>query len=151
MPLNEQQINDELELIAAALFYIRNGFPMFPCKPRRKEPLCQHGFKDATTDEETVKAWWTKWPQANLGMPTGSASGLLFLDCDPRNGDQPVGANSSSALGRCPRPPKLSRGRRSALRIPGSGRTRAEGASPWSRPERGGWVRCTAAVDSPER
>jgi uncharacterized protein (DUF927 family) len=74
------------DMIAAALWYAQHGFPVFPCKPRAKEPLTRHGFKDATTDPDQVKAWWTEWPEANIAMPTGAVSGLVFLDCDPRNG-----------------------------------------------------------------
>ena len=70
----------------AALWYVRNGIPVFPCKPRGKEPLTPHGFKDATTDAAQIGEWWDRWPQANIAMPTGAASGLLVIDVDPRNG-----------------------------------------------------------------
>ena len=71
---------------AAALWYAEHGLPVFPCKPCAKEPLTPHGFKDATTDQARIKAWWRKWPDANIGIPTGAASGLLVVDVDPRNG-----------------------------------------------------------------
>lgn len=73
-------------MIDAALWYTKQGFPVFPCKPRGKEPLTEHGFKDATIDRDCVEAWWAEWPDANIAMPTGAVSDLLFLDCDPRNG-----------------------------------------------------------------
>jgi len=58
------------------------GIPVFPCKPAQKRPLTEHGFHDATTDAEQVGRWWTQWPQANIGMPTGHASGLEVVDVD---------------------------------------------------------------------
>jgi hypothetical protein len=69
-----------------AVWYAEHGFPVFPCKPRGKEPLTGHGFKDATTDQKLIAAWWQKWPCANIAIPTGAASGLLGVDIDPRNG-----------------------------------------------------------------
>ena len=74
------------DMQAAALWYAGKGNPVFPCKPRSKEPLTPHGFKDATTDLARIRAWWKESPDANIGLPTGAVSGLLVLDIDPRNG-----------------------------------------------------------------
>ncbi|MGQ9663143.1 MAG: phage/plasmid primase, P4 family [Kiritimatiellia bacterium] len=73
-------------LLAAALALAQRGFPVFPCRPRGKEPLITGGFKAATTDPTQIKAWWTTRPDANVGMPTGAPSGILVVDVDPRNG-----------------------------------------------------------------
>jgi putative DNA primase/helicase len=70
----------------AALYYARRGWPVLPLKPGEKVPLTEHGYKDATTDEPTIRTWWTRHPNANVGIVTGSASGLAVLDVDPRNG-----------------------------------------------------------------
>jgi len=58
------------------------GIPIFPCKPAEKRPLTEHGFHDATADAEQVRRWWARWPEANIGMPTGCASGLEVVDID---------------------------------------------------------------------
>jgi len=65
---------------AAALAYAKRGYPVFPCRPRGKEPLTPQGFKDATTDPAQVRRWWGRWPDANVAIPTGERSGLLVLD-----------------------------------------------------------------------
>lgn len=75
----------------AALWYVTNlGWPVFPLKPKTKRPLTDHGFKDATTDVGTVKQWWARWPEANIGVPTGQkeAGGCGFdvIDVDGRLG-----------------------------------------------------------------
>jgi hypothetical protein len=80
-------------LLKAALSYAKRGIPVFPCESGGKRPLTYNGFWDATTDIGRVKAWWGRWPTANVGVPTGKRSGLLVLDVDPRDGGpQSLGA-----------------------------------------------------------
>src|SRR5262245_26710615 len=50
--------------------------PVFPCNPDDKRPLTLHGFKDASRDEAQVRAWWTRFPDAMIGIPTGEISGV---------------------------------------------------------------------------
>lgn len=74
-------------LVDAALRLTRYfQLPVFPCG-KDKRPLTEHGFKDATTDEGRVRRWWTRFPDALIGVPTGSASGLLVIDIDPAGMD----------------------------------------------------------------
>lgn len=73
-------------MLAAALSYARRGWPVFPCRPRGKEPLTAHGFKDATTDPATIRSWWQRWPDANVALATGRVSGLVVLDVDMDKG-----------------------------------------------------------------
>jgi len=98
--------------LAAALAYARRGWRVFPCHtpvpPRRvgfgssaviccscgsskctypgnagKHPRTAHGFKDAATDERQIRAWWSQWSGANIGIATGD--GLVVVDVDPRH------------------------------------------------------------------
>ena len=66
----------------AALHYAELGYPVFPCAPGDKVPLTAHGFQDASSDPALVTAWWRRWPDANLGMPTGRPSGVDVVDVD---------------------------------------------------------------------
>lgn len=52
------------------------------CTSPSKHPRTANGLHDATTDEETIRQWWTRWSDANLGIVTGAVSGLLVLDED---------------------------------------------------------------------
>jgi putative DNA primase/helicase len=45
--------------------------------------LAPHGFKDATSDPATIRAWWARAPRGNIGTPT---SWCAVLDVDPRHG-----------------------------------------------------------------
>src|SRR6266700_2778202 len=47
------------------------------CTSVGKHPRTPHGVKDATTDEATIRDWWTRWPDANIGIATGADSGLV--------------------------------------------------------------------------
>jgi hypothetical protein len=70
------------DLLTAALARASRGIPVFPCVPGGKEPLTRRGHLDASTDPRKIKAWWTRHPNANIGIPTGERSGLLVLDVD---------------------------------------------------------------------
>jgi hypothetical protein len=59
-------------LEAAAHRYAARGWPVFPCKPGRKEPATAHGFKDAATDHEQVRRWWSRYPDSNVAIATGA-------------------------------------------------------------------------------
>jgi putative DNA primase/helicase len=45
-----------------------------------------HGLRDATTDERTIRTWFDRWPNANVGVRTGRVAGFVVLDVDPRHG-----------------------------------------------------------------
>lgn len=68
-------------LLDAALAYAARGWHVFPCAPEAKHPITERGYKDATTDPEKIKAWWTQNPNANIGLNL-EASGLVSIDAD---------------------------------------------------------------------
>jgi hypothetical protein len=100
-------------LAKAARWYATHGLSVFPlhsalggvcscgdpeCESPGKHPRTPHGFKDATQDQDRIAAWWKRWQDANIGIPTGASSGLLVVDCDPRNGGP---ADRSELIERC--------------------------------------------------
>ncbi len=70
-------------MIDAALRFARDGVHVFPC--RGKIPITKHGVIDATTNEKQIREWWTKHPDATIGVAAG-ASGLVVIDIDTKNG-----------------------------------------------------------------
>lgn len=82
-----------MPLPAAAVYFSRNDVPVFPCVPGGKSPLVEHGFKDASALWPKVRQWWTQWPNANIGIPTGAVSGLEVVDIDVK-GVHPRGFDS---------------------------------------------------------
>lgn len=80
----------------AALGYAAKGWPVFPCHPETKQPLVKGdrdpatgeaipatgGLKKATTDRTQIESWWTQYPNAMIGVPTGGAIGAFVVDVD---------------------------------------------------------------------
>jgi hypothetical protein len=66
---------------AAALKLAHKGLPVFPCREDTKAPLTPNGFKDATTAGDLVHRWWSRWPTALVGVPTGERFVVLDVDC----------------------------------------------------------------------
>jgi len=97
--------DDAPNMAAAALALAARGLPVFPLWPPNEGGVCAcgdagcpspakhplgllvpRGFLDATTDAGTIREWWALWPDANIGMRTGAASGVVALDLDARGG-----------------------------------------------------------------
>jgi putative DNA primase/helicase len=100
-------------MLDAALGYAERGWAVFPCdwrqdppglkvkKKRAKAPLVAGPDRDqagapipetgglwrASTDPVQIRAWWKKYPQALIGVPTGARLGLFVIDLDPSEGD----------------------------------------------------------------
>lgn len=93
-----ETVSRRSELPEAAIRYAARGTPVFPCRPGGKGPLTSRGHLDATTDPRRIHMWWNRWPEANIGIPTGERSGILALDVD-----QPAGLDALEAeIGRMP-------------------------------------------------
>ncbi|MEW1974622.1 bifunctional DNA primase/polymerase [Microbacterium profundi] len=69
-------------LAVAARSLASAGVPVFPCLPGGKRPLTRRGFLDASNEAAQVAAWWSRTPNANIGIPTGAASGVVVVDVD---------------------------------------------------------------------
>ena len=67
-------------LQAAALAYSERGWPVLPLVPREKRPLAKRGLLDASADATQINEWWSRWPNANIGLRTGVAFDVLDID-----------------------------------------------------------------------
>jgi Bifunctional DNA primase/polymerase, N-terminal len=66
-----------------ALAYARAAMAVLPVGADKK-PLTEHGVKDATTDPDQIRAWWKRWPHAEIGWAVPET--LVVVDLDRRAG-----------------------------------------------------------------
>lgn len=87
--ISSQDINKILEtrnFFDIAMFYVEHNIKVFPVKRQDKMPLCAGGFKSATTDLEQLQEWNRKFPDCNIGIPTGHINGIFVVDVDGEQG-----------------------------------------------------------------
>jgi hypothetical protein len=68
-----------MSILAHGLRLAQRGISVFPCRGDKK-PLTEHGFKDASTDKAIITEYWSRWPEALIGVPTGIAFNVIDLD-----------------------------------------------------------------------
>lgn len=102
-------------MLTEALALAARGFRVFPCHTPRvtpsgvhcscaradcesigKHPRTPKGLLDSSVDEQVIRAWWKKWPDANVAVRTGD--GLVVLDVDPRKGGTSIGLDLPGTL-----------------------------------------------------
>jgi hypothetical protein len=54
-----------------------------------KRPLTERGLYDATCDPDVIRPWWSRWPDANIAIPTGK---VHVLDIDGLEGSETIRA-----------------------------------------------------------
>lgn len=79
-------------LVETALDYARRGWSVIPLRfsgsiEDRKRPLLDswEPYQHARATGDQIRAWWQKWPSANIGLVMGAVSGLVALDLDGPN------------------------------------------------------------------
>jgi hypothetical protein len=79
-----------------AILRFAQRYPVFPCRRnpeevmvrgqlklmKPKSPYTTHGLCDASQDPNQIRAWWHKWPDALVGVPTGAVTQLVVVDYD---------------------------------------------------------------------
>lgn len=104
--ISSKEISANSENARLALSLAAVGLPVFPCLPKpqgskkAKAPYTINGFKDATVSSEQIVSWWKKWPDALVGLPTGTSTGIAVLDGDiDRQTGETLGESQISELG----------------------------------------------------
>jgi hypothetical protein len=69
----------------AALAYLARGWRPIPVDPVSKSP-CIVSWQKTYPDERTIRARWTRWPTAGVGLVLGWPTRLVALDVDVRSG-----------------------------------------------------------------
>lgn len=78
------------KLIDEALKYRKLGFSIIPVG-KDKKPLIQwQRYQKEKASAKQIKDWWKKWPDANIGIITGTVSGLAVIDIDTDDGKEEI-------------------------------------------------------------
>jgi hypothetical protein len=74
-------------MLDAALAYAAHGWSVIPMQPRAKRPLLPwRAHQQRRAGREQIEHWYTRWPDANVGVVTGAVSGIVVVDVDLRHG-----------------------------------------------------------------
>jgi hypothetical protein len=74
-------------MLVQALALARRGLAVFPCGVRSKVPAGGHGHLEATTEPHRLRWWWKENLDYNIGIATGTVSGVWVLDVDGLEGE----------------------------------------------------------------
>jgi len=66
-------------------YYLLGGLKIIPCVSNDKRPIISGWKEKATTDKQVINNWWDKYPDANIGLPTGKDNNLVVVDVDVKN------------------------------------------------------------------
>lgn len=79
------------ELRESALRYREKyGFSVIPIR-RNKKPLIEwQKYQKSLPSPDEISLWWTKWPDANVGIVTGKLSDLAVIDVDTEQGKEAI-------------------------------------------------------------
>jgi hypothetical protein len=77
---------------AAACQYASFGYAVLPLEPGAKKPHGkllgeEGGVHHATTEAGQIIRWWERYPDANIGVATGTVSRLIVVDLDMKKAD----------------------------------------------------------------
>lgn len=76
--------------LQTALAYAERGFSVIPIRPDKKPFIKWESYQTTKATPEEIKSWFTKWPNAMIGICTGDLSGLLVVDCDNEEAYQEI-------------------------------------------------------------
>ena len=70
-------------MLKAAIWYSEVlGFSIIPVRSTKKPFVKWTEYQTEKPDRNQIEEWWSKWPEANIGIVTGAISGIDVVDCD---------------------------------------------------------------------
>lgn len=79
-----------MKILDAALDYLKMGFSVIPVGHDKKPLIKWQGYQKKKAVPEEIKAWFEKWPDANIGIVTGIISNLAVIDLDEPEKARPI-------------------------------------------------------------
>src|SRR5262245_9266023 len=82
--LHPGELASSIPMFGAVLEYARHGFPVYPARPRAKNPLHKGWQRAATVKIDHLAAEWTREPNANIGV---YCRDFIVIDADSKRGE----------------------------------------------------------------
>lgn len=80
-------MNSDKTIQESALDYLRRNWSVIPLRFKdKRSTLRWHEFQYRKATEDDLNNWNTRWPDGNIGIVTGLASGMIVVDIDPKHG-----------------------------------------------------------------
>jgi hypothetical protein len=73
-------------VIEAARDYLQRGLAPIPVGPDKRPLVPWQPYQEEAPHADQVDEWWTRWPEANIGVVTGKVSRVVVLDADGAEG-----------------------------------------------------------------
>lgn len=82
-----RELLDNKAFGGAAGYWRGFEWSVIPVEPKGKKPLVPWvPFQTDRCEERVLGMWWTRWPDANVGVVTGKVSGITVVDIDSEAG-----------------------------------------------------------------
>jgi hypothetical protein len=84
-------VNQASAILTAALAYASHGLTLFPARPDKKCSYKSAEYSDGrkwgmTRDPAEIRANFARWPNARIGIPTGTVNRIVVIDVDTVEG-----------------------------------------------------------------
>ena len=79
-----------MTILEAALKYQEKGYSIIPVGQDKVSLIKWELHQQTKATSETIRQWWKKFPNANVGIVTGKISNLLVVDCDTKESTQRI-------------------------------------------------------------
>lgn len=91
--------------LQAAQQLAAQGYKVFPVPPGKKQSYVaqrsRFGSGEAwgmTNDATLIEKYWKKWPNANVGLPTGAVNSVIVIETDTAKGHSSLKVDGEEAL-----------------------------------------------------
>src|SRR5262245_2971750 len=86
---NAAEVDAMISMNEAIHDYLGRDWSVIPIRPGDKRPLVRwEDFQHRCPSETEARGWFRAWPEAGIGIVTGTISGLVVMDIDVRHGGE---------------------------------------------------------------
>ena len=75
-----------VEIKDAALDYQSKNFSIIPVQKNKKPYIKWEEYQKRKSTKDEVNEWWSKWPDAMIGIITGNLNNIFVIDVDSKQG-----------------------------------------------------------------